>query len=321
MKTLVWVIGQGGMLGQAMSRAIKRNENTTRFDSANLSWSDAELLRNQVAQSTQEMIRTSRAEEMRWCIVWVAGAAVTSATQEEVAAELATFRLVIATIGSEVAGHEARGSLFVASSAGGVYGASLHPPFTENTPPVARSPYGQLKLDQEIAAAEITERGLPVLIGRITNLYGPGQSLAKMQGLISHLALAILGGKPVSIFVPLETLRDFIYVDDCAFLILAAIDRLVRVSAGRGIVVTKIIGSGYVVSISSLLGFTQSIGKRRPHAVLGSSPHAANQALDLRICSIVWPDLDRFEKTSLPAGFHSTIIGVLGSLQNGSTTA
>ncbi len=316
MKTLVWIIGEGGMLGQAISRAVQRGVDNIRFDSTKLAWTDADLLRRQVVASTREIVQASAARHARWCVIWAAGAAVTSATNEEVAVELATFRSVVAAIGSAAAGHEAHGSVFVASSAGGVYGAALDPPFTEDTPPAARSPYGRLKLDQEASAAGLADRGIAVLIGRITNLYGPGQSLAKMQGLVSHLALARLGGKPVSIFVPLETLRDYIYVDDCASLILASLDRLAREADGRGLLVTKIIGSGYAVSISSLLGYALAVGKKRPHAMVGTSPHAAHQALDLRMRSIVWPDLDRFEKTSVPAGFQSTINGILGAIQD-----
>ena len=317
MKTIVWIIGEGGMLGQAIARAVQRGADTIGFESTKLAWADPDLLMHQVAASSREIIEASTAHKARWCVIWAAGAAVTSATDEEVAIELGIFRSSIATIATAAAGHESQGSLFVASSAGAVYGAALDPPFTEHTAPAARSPYGRLKLEQEASVAELADRGIAVLVGRITNLYGPGQSLAKMQGLVSHSTLAHLGGKPVSIFVPLETLRDYIYVDDCASLVLASLDRLALEADGRGLLVTKIMGSGHGLSISSLLGYAQAIGKKRPHAMVGTSPHAAHQALDLRMHSIVWPDLDRFDKTPLPAGFQSTIHGVLASIQDG----
>ena len=52
--------------------------------------------------------------------------------------------------------------------------------------------------------------GTAVLVGRIANLYGPGQNLAKPQGLVSQLCLANLTGQPLSIYVSLDTLRDYL---------------------------------------------------------------------------------------------------------------
>ena len=55
------------------------------------------------------------------------------------------------------------------------------PPFTELTPPGAISPYGVAKLaPRSVRASPAT--GVPVLIGRIANLYGPGQDLAQGAG-------------------------------------------------------------------------------------------------------------------------------------------
>ena len=54
------------------------------------------------------------------------------------------------------------------------------------------------------------------MIGRFSNLYGPGQNLGKLQGLISRLALSAVTRQPINIFVPLDTIRDYVYVDDAA---------------------------------------------------------------------------------------------------------
>ena len=55
----------------------------------------------------------------------------------------------------------------------------------------------------------------PVLIGRIANLYGPGQNLAKAQGLVSQLCAAQLERARSSIWVSLDTLRDYLFAPDC----------------------------------------------------------------------------------------------------------
>jgi len=50
--------------------------------------------------------------------------------------------------------------------------------------------------------------------------------------------------------------------------------------------------------------------------MVGSSSAAAIQALDLRLHSTVWADLDRRELTPLPAGIRATIDAILLEMQN-----
>ena len=117
------------------------------------------------------------------------------------------------------------GALFFASSAGGVYAGATGSPFTEETAPVAISPYGHAKLRAEAAVdAFATRTGVPLLVGRLSNLYGPGQDLAKPQGLISQLCRAQLTRQPLSIYVSLDTRRDYLYVDDAAAMVVAGLD-------------------------------------------------------------------------------------------------
>ena len=51
--------------------------------------------------------------------------------------------------------------------------------------------------------------GLPVLIGRIANLYGPGQNLGKAQASCRSSAPRELERRPIAIWVSLDTLRDY----------------------------------------------------------------------------------------------------------------
>jgi UDP-glucose 4-epimerase len=216
-------------------------------------------------------------------------------------------------------GTASRGAVFYASSAGGVYGGSAHPPFDETSPPVPISGYGRFKLDAEASLFEFSRSsGVSVLAGRIANLYGPGQKLGKMQGLISHLAKAQFSPRPASIFVPLETMRDYIFVRDCAELVVDCVLRLraVTVAGGRAEVV-KNLASGQAVTISNLLGHIRSLAKANPNVMLGYSAEASMQGLDLRITSTVWPDLDRRQLTSLPAGIKATMDDVLAHIQSG----
>jgi NAD dependent epimerase/dehydratase family len=205
--------------------------------------------------------------------------------------------------GTSVAG----GALFVASSAGGIYAGSAQPPFSEQTPARPISPYGHAKLATEWLAADFSERtGVPVLIGRIANLYGPGQNVDKPQGLVSQLCRAHLTRTPVSIYVPLDTARDYLYVDDAARVIVDGLER-VREEGGRKI---KIIASGRTTSVAAIIAELGRVTKRRPQIVLGASPNARYQARDLRLRSAVWPDLDRGARTTLAAGISATLESV-----------
>ncbi len=68
-------------------------------------------------------------------------------------------------------------------------------------------------------------RATPLLVGRLSNLYGPGQDLAKPQGLISQLCRAQLTRRPLSIYVSLDTRRDYLFVDDAAAMVVAGARR------------------------------------------------------------------------------------------------
>ena len=113
---------------------------------------------------------------------------------------------------------------------------SSSPPFTELHEARSISAYGDAKLAAERAAAEFAARsGVNVLTGRISNLYGPGQNLAKPQGLVSHICRAQLSGQPISVYVSLDTVRDYLYVDDASGLICDALDRLADAPAGTAV--------------------------------------------------------------------------------------
>jgi len=315
--TAVWIVGEGGMLGSAVGRRLDSSARLgwTRLAKRSLPWADDGAFGEAVAERLAELrwlVESGGHDD--WAIVWVAGAAVTSATSEQLEQELASLRSFCAALTDAFdPALRARGSVFYASSAGGIYGGSKSPPFTEETQPAPISPYGRFKLEAEAIVQALAASGCRVLIGRITNLYGPGQKLGKLQGLVSQLARAQLSPRPVTIYVPVETVRDYVYVDDCALLLLDAVERLRGCEPGS--VVVKILGSGRGTSIAELLGQFRRVEKRRPNVMLGYSAGAALQGLDVRARSVVWTDLDSRDLTPLAAGIGATMDDVLLQLQ------
>jgi UDP-glucose 4-epimerase len=319
--TYVWVIGARGLLGSATVAAITRRTGWELLPADPLPWADDDALSAAAAATATRLLDTAANQRANWAVLWLAGNAVTSTPPEAISRELRQLRLVLDAIGS-AAGYQATsrsGAVFYASSAGGVYGGSEHPPFDEHSTPVPISGYGRFKLDAEASLFDFSRAtGVSVLAGRIANLYGPGQKLGKMQGLISHLAKAQFSPKPASIFVPLETMRDYIFVRDCAELVLDCVARLIEVTGETGRTeAIKNLASGQAVTISNLLGQIRSLAKGRPNVMLGYSAEASMQGLDLRITSTVWPDLDRRQLTSLPAGIKGAMDDVLAHIQSG----
>ncbi|MEC5183132.1 UDP-glucose 4-epimerase [Cryobacterium sp. MP_3.1] len=321
MTTYVWVIGARGLLGGATAAAISRRPGWVLLNAEPLPWADDDALAAAAAATAARLLETAATERTNWAVLWLAGNAVTSTPPAAIERELRQLRLVLDAVGTAAAhqGTSGAGAVFYASSAGGVYGGSAHPPFNEHSAPVPISGYGRFKLDAEASLFAFSRAsGVSVLAGRIANLYGPGQKLGKMQGLISHLAKAQFSPKPASIFVPLETMRDYIFVRDCAELVVDCVARLLEVTAATGRTeVIKNLASGQAVTISNLLGQIRSLAKGQPNVMLGYSAEASMQGLDLRITSTVWPDLDRRQLTSLPAGIKATMDDVLAHIQSG----
>ena len=298
-----WIVGRGGLLGSAIARRAALRQGWRVIDAPALPWDGSA---DEVAVAAREGAARLRdaADGGSWAVIWAAGAAVTSSGEQAAEAEYARFAAALEAIGDELRDTAEHGRYLLASSAGGVYAGSSGAPFTERSAPAPLAPYGHLKLRMEGALARHADlSGSSAFIGRIANLYGPGQRLDKMQGIISHLARARLTPDPASVFVPLDTLRDYLFVDDAAELLVDALERLDR----EGGVVTKIIASGQASTIAALLGQLRALSKARPRVVLGTSPSAQHQALDLRLRSVVWPELDARAMTPLPVGIDRTV--------------
>jgi UDP-glucose 4-epimerase len=304
---LAWVVGPSGLLGKSLVAEVRNRTDWELFDSPSLPWNSSDRVETEIDELSGRFFASAAGRE--WTILWAAGAGVIATTEEKLEAEVDLFGRVLDGLGAQLKsnGLADSGSFFLASSAGGVYAGATAPPFTEKTDVAPLAPYGRAKLKMEAALATFAEHTrVATLVGRIANLYGPGQNLAKPQGVISALALAQLSPTPASIFVSLDTMRDYLYADDCASLVCDGIERLSIERVG-GDHVVKVLASGVTVSIGALLGVFRQLARRHPNVAMGASPLAAMQVLDLRLRSVVWPELDRRELTPLAVGIRSIL--------------
>jgi UDP-glucose 4-epimerase len=311
---LTWVIGGGGLLGRSLETELRQS--TRLWHPAEpIPWSAPGAGAIELRRSAGEFLRA--AGERPWTVAWCAGAGVTGSAAEALQLELAALRETLDALAATPRGSD--GAFFFASSAGGVYAGVSAPPYDESSPVLPLAPYGRAKLDGEALVASWSQRtGMPSLIGRIANLYGPGQNLGKAQGLISQICRTHLTGQPLSIYVSLDTLRDYLFAPDCARLIVGGLARLRQDEpSAQPLVVTKILASQRAITIGAVLGEMRRIFKSSPHIVLGASPASAMQARDLSLRSRVWPELDRVSLTPFPVGVATTSADLLRRLQAG----
>jgi UDP-glucose 4-epimerase len=315
---LTWVIGSGGLLGSNVEQAMGRRGPVWRIPEP-IRWTTSET-GGQLARAAQ-MFATA-AQGRPWQVAWCAGAGVMATTVDAFAEEADVFGVFLDAL-SETMPARSDGAVFFASSAGGLYAGSPGPPFTEDSVVRPTSPYGDAKLREEQIVSEWADvHDWPVVIGRIANLYGAGQNLAKPQGLISQICRAHLLRQPISIYVPLDTVRDYLYARDCGDLVAAVLDRGRRDGHAHGSSAhVKILASQRGVTIGAVLAELRRVLKQRVKVIHGLSATAKFQARDLRLRSVVWPDLDRRALTPLPAGIRATLQHLTWQFRDGSLRA
>ena len=306
-----WVLGARGLLGRHVVDALARD--ATPVLTSLVPWSDPEGTRAALAEGVGRLEEAAAGGP--WRLAWCAGAGVVATTAEAMSQERAAFSGLLEELAAR-ARLQGTGSLFLASSAGGVYaGSPERPPYTEASGTGALVAYGRAKLDMEQDVGRFARAtGTAVLVGRIANLYGPGQNLAKAQGLVSQLSRAHLTGQPISIYVSLDTLRDYVYAPDVGDLVAAGLAHVADRS-GPGHVEVKVVATGTSLTIGSLIGEAVRHHRGRAPVVVKAPREGSGQIRDLRLRSVVWPELDRHLRTPMAVGMARTSADVGAQLR------
>jgi UDP-glucose 4-epimerase len=306
----VLVVGEG-LLGSAVRRAVA----DSRGVSHHVPWHDPD---SAVTELEREIGAHLDAVGEGWAIAWCAGSGVVGSAAGQFAAEerflAAALRVVAAR--PDVA---RSGAFFLASSAGGVHGGGSRSLLTEEASPNPVSAYGISKLAQEAAVTEWAARaGVPTLIGRISNLFGPSQNLGKHQGFVSHLCDSMLRHRVFTLSVPAETQRDFVHVDDVAGRIALW---LARRGAGRTdapSVTTKLLVAGRSTSLAQVIAATRAASGIQPRVVFAANAASALQPRMLRFRSNVLRDLDlAVPARSIEVGIKQTWMAMLQEIGRG----
>ena len=297
--TTAWVLGSGGLLGGALCRALRRDGIELFLPAERFSWVDGHALDGQIAIAVQAFAARLNANES-WQIYWAAGVGSMASAQDALAAETHALKQLLQRLEAQPRLMSAPGAIAFASSAGAIYAGAKDAVITEHTPPAATTAYAREKLLQEdlLKAFVMANQQTEALLARISTIYGPGQAADKQQGLLTHIARRILRNQPIQIYVPYDTIRDYIAVDDAA----AAIIRALEITSKTPRALVKIVASEHPTTIAEIVSVFKRLARRAPRIVTSASKLSALYSRRVQFRSLALPECAKVPKRSLLVG-------------------
>ena len=198
------------------------------------------------------------------------------------------------------AARKAQVQRFLHVSTDEVYGTlgPTDPPFTEETPLAPRSPYAASKAASDhLALAYAHTYGLPVVVTRCSNNYGPFQFPEKLLPL---MILSALADQPLPVYGDGQQVRDWIYVEDHCRGIDAALRR------GRPGAVYNFGGRAERTNLAMVQAILELVGKPRSliRFVADRPGHDRRYAVE---CSRAEHELDWHARWRLDDGLRETV--------------
>lgn len=137
--------------------------------------------------------------------------------------------------------------VFFASTGGAIYGDQDRSVYREDDATAPVSPYaiGKQAIESYLRYFR-RKRGLASTTFRISNPYGTRQNPAKRQGVIPIFLRQMALGRPVTVFGDGSMVRDYLYVEDLAEMVAAAVTRgtqraLYNLGSGRGTSINELL--------------------------------------------------------------------------------
>lgn len=270
--TLCWIVGSGGLLGSALARTVNARAVQLFVPGERFEWLDGARLRAQFACSLSSFAAQATALGGEWELYWAAGIGAMGSSAVDLAIETEALQHLLRLLAANSVLGSIPGRIALASSAGAIYGGLQTDIIDEASSEAPTTPYADAKLEQERLLREFSASGFPAvaLTARISTLYGPGQANGKRQGLISHMARSIIRNRPIQIFVPFDTVRDYIMADDAAAIIVAALHS----RSGRGGLM-RIVASERPTSIAEIVATFHRVARRPPLIATSASKLSA----------------------------------------------
>jgi UDP-glucose 4-epimerase len=190
----------------------------------------------------------------------------------------------------------------IMASSSSVYGASQQLPKREDAKPLPVSPYAASKLAAEAyALSHDRSFGLPVLVLRFFNVFGPLQSAGHAYAAVVPTFISCaLAGRPLPVHGDGTQTRDFTFVDTVVTVLSEALRR--RVTASEAVN----LASGSRISLLELISVLEDVlGRPIPTEHMEQRVGDVRDSLaDLTRLSRLFPD---FEPTPLEEGLRATV--------------
>ena len=291
------MIGDHGLLGSALARALPAHAVMYRVP-FRFHWDDPAVLHRQVTQAVAGFAAAAEGAD-EWVVHWAAGVGTMQSDAAALATETAAVDLLLSQLEAHPAVARRPGRLTFASSAGAIYAGAPDPLISESSTAAPTTAYAAAKLQQEERLREYSRRspGSAVLAARYSTLYGAGQAAGKSQGLLSHISRQVIRGLPMQIYVPLDTIRDYLEVNDAARATIAACEQI-----PTGSVTTKIIASEIPTTISEIIAVFRKVSRRPPKIFTSMTRASELYAKRIQFRSSLQPDLRPVYRTSLVVG-------------------
>lgn len=218
------VVFGSGLIGGQLQEVFKK-EGGWHLSQYTYKWDDAVQRNKQlsvISSDIRHVTHDQKNSKHKLDVIWAAGKAGFSATQEEMDEEFSAFIQVFAHFEKLSASHYLGQAQFhLISSAGGLFeGQRLVGSQSEPDP---QRPYGVSKLKQEEVVLKDQQRIIPVIY-RPSSVYGFNR-LGDRIGLIAALLRNASQDAETVIYGHLTTLRDFVLADDVAHFIHAKVMR------------------------------------------------------------------------------------------------
>lgn len=299
MKT-VWVVGARGLLGRELCRQCAGQGDRLFVPAEPLAWSDREHLLAQVAANVDAFAQRVAATELRaWEVYWAAGVGTMSSPAEALALETEALGVLLDALALDARLADGPGAIGFASSAGAIYAGATDEVISEATPVAPTTPYAHAKLRQEdlVRAFAASRPGMHALVARFSTLYGAGQAAGKQQGLLTHIARSVVRNQPIQIYVPFDTIRDYLCATDAATQMVGVVR-----DAGQAPQLTKIVAAEHPTTIAEIVAIFKRLARRQPRIVTSASQRAGLYGRRIQFHSAI--PLADHEKptTSLPVG-------------------
>ena len=229
----VGVVGHKGFIGTILSQTLKsRNHEVIGIGKDNYS----HFLNNQLESLTE-------LDDIVWC------ASLTNPSTAKIRPDLVEKELYDWTsFLSRLSKFVKVSPRIIFISSGGCVYSEEGPCFSELDVARGNNEYGRLKSSMEF---ELESRNNNYVILRASNIYGPGQSTGRGQGVIAEWIEKAMCNMPITLFGDMNKKRDYLYVDD----FVRAVDKIISSNQKENLVLN--IGSGRSHSLEEVMMFIQ----------------------------------------------------------------